>query len=134
MTSLFGAHPLATRFNGLTPDQVFDAVELLGEPCSGRFLILNSFENRVYQLELEDGDAIIGKFYRPGRWSLEAIEEEHDFLFELEEEGLPVSTPLELSDGYTVGTLSGSAEGIHYALYRRIRGRAHAEPDACLLT
>jgi Ser/Thr protein kinase RdoA (MazF antagonist) len=129
VSSLFGEHPLASRFNELTPEEVFNSVESLGQTCSGRFIILNSFENRVYQLELESGDSIIGKFYRPGRWTLESIEEEHDFIFELRDEELPVCAPLELPDGYTVGTLTGSADGIHYALFPKVRGRSLNEPN-----
>ena len=70
--SLFGDHPLASQFEALHPEDVLDAVETPERRCTGRFLVLNSYENRVYQLELEDESYIVGKFYRPGRWSPEA--------------------------------------------------------------
>jgi Ser/Thr protein kinase RdoA (MazF antagonist) len=56
---------------------------------------LNSYENRVYQVGIEDAPPIFAKFYRPGRWSDEAIHEEHDFSLELAEAELPVVAPLE---------------------------------------
>ena len=83
MDQPFGAHPLAGKFNDLTPENVLDAVEAEGRRCTGRFIILNSYENRVYQLELDDETMVVGKFYRPGRWSKEAILAEHQFLKEL---------------------------------------------------
>jgi len=123
----FEHHPLADQFNRLTPEQVLDAVEVGGRRCTGRFMALNSYENRVYQLELEgDGDeldTVVGKFYRPGRWSREAIGEEHAFLAELAELEIPVASPLELEHGETIGEV----EGILYALFPRIRGRAPQE-------
>jgi len=117
-------HPLAKRFNRLTPEEIFEAVEAGARRCTGRFIILNSFENRVYQLELDDGSMVVGKFYRPGRWSQAAILDEHRFLFELAEDEIPVSTPLELSKGQTIGEV----EGIYYALFKRVGGRAPDEP------
>ena len=126
--SRLGDHPLAARFKNLGPSQVLDAVEAIGVQCTGRFSILNSLENRVYQLEVEEADQIVAKFYRPGRWSLEALEDEHDFLFELADAGIPVGTPIVLDDGYSIGTLDGEAAGIHYALFKRIRGRSLDEP------
>jgi len=123
------SHPLADRFNSLTPDQVLDAVEAGGRRCTGRFMILNSYENRVYQLELDDGRMVVGKFYRPGRWELAAIQAEHDFLAELGEEEIPVSEPVDLGDGRTIGEI----DGILYALFDRIGGRAPEEPSDELL-
>lgn len=125
----FGEHPLAGRFNHLTPDHVFDAVEVGGERCTGRFIVLNSYENRVYQLELDDGRMVVGKFYRPGRWSREALLDEHRFLFELEEAEVPVAVPMRLAGDETVGDLGGEVAGIHYALFRRVGGRAPDELD-----
>ncbi len=122
-------HPLAERFNSLIPDQVLDAVEAGGRRCTGRFMILNSYENRVYQLELDDGRMVVGKFYRPGRWDRAAIQAEHDFLAELAEEEIPVSAPVDLGDGQTIGEV----EGILYALFDRVGGRAPEEPSDELL-
>ena len=116
-------HPLAEQFRRLTPDDVFDAVEVGGRRCTGRFIILNSYENRVYQLELDDGTMVVGKFYRPGRWSRETIEDEHRFLRELADEELPVVAPLHLD----TGTSLGEVQGILYALFPRVGGRAPEE-------
>lgn len=124
MSDPFEAHPLAEQFNHLTPDQVTAAAETGGRRCTGRFTVLNSYENRVFELGLEDGDAIIGKFYRPGRWSLDALDDEHDFLYALDDAEVPVSLPIGLDEeGTTIGTLTGEAAGIHYALFHKIRGR-----------
>jgi Ser/Thr protein kinase RdoA (MazF antagonist) len=119
MDQPFGAHPLAGKFNDLTPENVLDAVEAEGRRCTGRFIILNSYENRVYQLELDDETMVVGKFYRPGRWSKEAILAEHQFLKELEEVEIPVATPIDLGDGETIGTV----DGIYYSLFPRKGGR-----------
>ena len=81
-------------FAQLTPDYVLQAVEAQGFETDGRMLALNSYENRVYQVGLEDTDPVIVKFYRPNRWSIEQIQEEHDFIFELASHELPVVTPL----------------------------------------
>ena len=123
MDQLLENHPLAGLFNRLMPEQVMDAVEVGGLRCSGRFIALNSYENRVYQLELDDETMVVGKFYRPGRWSREAIQAEHDLLAELAELEIPVASPLELSPGQTIGEV----EGILYALFPRVGGRAPEE-------
>lgn len=122
-STTFEQHPLADQFHRLTPDDVFDAVELGGQRCTGRFIILNSYENRVYQLELEDGTMVVGKFYRPGRWSREAILQEHAFIAELAADELPVVPPLELEPGSTVGEV----QGILFSLFPRVGGRAPEE-------
>ena len=78
----------------LQPDDILTAMEELGFHCDGRFLALNSYENRVYQIGIEDGQPIVTKFYRPGRWSDEAILEEHSFSVELADADIPVVAPL----------------------------------------
>ena len=128
MSLLYGEHALADRFHALTPEAVLSAVESQGRRCTGRFITLNSYENRVYQLELDDESMVVGKFYRPGRWSVEAIQDEHDFIFELADDEIPACAPMELSDGFTIGTLHGDGAGIHYALFPRIGGRCVDEP------
>ena len=85
----------------LRPEDIMDAVESVGYRCDGRLLALNSYENRVYQIGLEEGANIVAKFYRPGRWSDDAIFEEHEFSAELAEDEIPVLAPLE-SDGETL--------------------------------
>lgn len=86
-------HPYAA----LTPDTVLDALEGVGLRCDGRLLALNSYENRVYQVGQEEGAPVVAKFYRPDRWSDDAILEEHDFTRELAEREIPVVAPLDIS-------------------------------------
>lgn len=88
-------------YNGLNPDLVLDAVESLSLRADGRLLALNSFENRVYQIGIENALPIIAKFYRPGRWSDVQILEEHAFAIELAEREIPVSAPM-LINGATL--------------------------------
>jgi Ser/Thr protein kinase RdoA (MazF antagonist) len=97
-----------------------------GRRATGRALALNSLENRVYDVELEDETRVVAKFYRPGRWSREAILDEHTFLAELAAEELPVVAPIDLGGGATLGA---TAEGILYAVFPRVRGRAPEELD-----
>lgn len=123
MSTLFEESTLTEVFRRLTPEHVIEAVEVEGRRCTGRVLPLNSYENRVYQFELEDGSSIVGKFYRPHRWSQQAILEEHSFLNELAEAEIPVSCPLELPTGSTLGKV----QGILYALFPRVRGRIPQE-------
>ena len=83
-------------FAGLQPDDVLDSLEALGFVCDGRLLALNSYENRVYRVGIENGPALVAKFYRPGRWDDAAILEEHAFSSELAELDIPVVAPLEI--------------------------------------
>ena len=80
------ADPASHPYSKLTPDLVMDAVESTGLRCDARILQLNSYENRVYQIGIEDDEPVIGKFYRHNRWSDEQILEEHNFTLELVEE------------------------------------------------
>ena len=107
-------------FAGLTPDCVMNAVDAAGFRCDGRLLALNSYENRVYQVGVEDGPPLVAKFYRPGRWSDAAIREEHGFVRELAEHELPVVAALPLADGASLGLFAG----FRYALFPRQGGRA----------
>jgi Ser/Thr protein kinase RdoA (MazF antagonist) len=88
-------------YNALEPDTILQAVESVGHITSGRMLALNSYENRVYRIELETGAPLVAKFYRPDRWSDEAITEEHAFTHELVAEEIPVVAPL-VFDGETL--------------------------------
>lgn len=85
--------PNPTPYADLGPDLVLDAIESVGLPTDGRLLALNSYENRVYQVGIEDGPPVIAKFYRPGRWSDEAILEEHDFTLTLAANEIPAVPP-----------------------------------------
>lgn len=94
MTSSSAA--LAHPYESLTPDVVLDALATLGLYGDGRLQALSSYENRVYQIHLEDRQIVVAKFYRPGRWSTEQILEEHTFSCELVEGEVPAVAPLEL--------------------------------------
>lgn len=90
-------------YQQLNFDRIMQAVESLGYHCDARNLILNSYENRVYQVGVEDNDGnsatpLIAKFYRPNRWSRQAIEEEHDFLTELVQHEIPVVEPIRINN------------------------------------
>jgi len=85
----------------LKPETILAAIDSLGYQTSGRMLALNSYENRVYRCELETGGALVAKFYRPGRWSDEAIAEEHQFALELIEQEIPVVAPI-IKNGITL--------------------------------
>lgn len=86
-------HVTTHPFHRLTPDFIMDAVESQGFRCDCRNLALNSYENRVYQVGIEDGKPLIAKFYRPGRWNDQQISEEHDLTLELAGHELPVVAP-----------------------------------------
>ncbi len=91
-------HPAAPRqYDDLTPQHVLDSLDAVGFRGDGRILQLNSYENRVFQLFLEDGRAVVTKFYRPARWSDEQILEEHAFALQLTAAEVPVVPPLVLS-------------------------------------
>jgi Ser/Thr protein kinase RdoA (MazF antagonist) len=108
-----------TPYARLSPDAVLAAVEAAGIHADGRLLALNSFENRVYQVGVEDGTPLVAKFYRGGRWSDAAIEEEHAFALELAAAELPVVAPLRMG----ASTLQ-HFEHFRFALYPRQGGRA----------
>jgi len=100
-------------FYALTPHSVLDAVEEAGFDPLGVCSPMNSLENRVYRISLDQDKAVVAKFYRPGRWTKAQIEEEHRFLEELEEDELPVAAPLTLSSGSTLNQIGD----IYYAIW-----------------
>jgi len=110
----------AAPYAGLTPDLVLDALDAVGLRGDGRLLALNSYENRVYQVWMEDGPPVVVKFYRPGRWTDAAILEEHGFVRELAEEELPVVDAMALDGGRTLLEF----RGFRFAVYPRRGGRA----------
>ena len=110
-------------FLALTPDRVLDGVEAAGLRCTGLCYPLNSFENRVYEVELDDGSRVIAKFYRPGRWTAEQILEEHQFLTDLQADEVPVCEVRPFPDG---STLKRQGD-IYYTLADRRGGRAPDE-------
>jgi Ser/Thr protein kinase RdoA (MazF antagonist) len=87
-------NPMPTAYSQLTPDTVLEALDAVGLRGDGRILQLNSYENRVFRLMLEDGGAVVAKFYRPGRWSDAQIHEEHVFTLELAAAEVAVMAPL----------------------------------------
>ena len=93
-------------FESLTPDVVLDALDSVGLRGDGRLTALSSYENRVYQVQLEDGGAVVAKFYRPERWSQAQILEEHNFAQELMDAEIPVIGPLHLN-GATLHPFGG---------------------------
>jgi len=107
-------------FEVLTPEFILDAVESQGFISDGRIFPLNSYENRVYQVGIEEADPVIVKFYRPDRWSAEQIQEEHDFTFELEAHELPVVTPIRGAQGASVHQY----QNFSFAIYPRKGGHA----------
>ena len=125
-------------FYALTPDRILDAIENAGYRCTGRCLALNSMENRVYEVEIvldhepksPSERFVVAKFYRPGRWTREQILEEHDFLLDLEQAGLPVVAPWDVDDdGGTLAELTDAK--IFYAIFPKRGGRIPDEvtPD-----
>jgi len=106
-------------FAGLGPERILDAVESLGFRCSGALQALNSYENRVWQIGIDEAPPLVAKFYRPGRWSDAQIAEEHAFTAEMAAEELPVVTP-RVIDGKTLFTHGG----FRFALFPRQGGRA----------
>jgi len=107
-------------FETLHPEVVLSAVEeALGMYVSNLCRPMNSYINRVFELADEDGEGLIAKFYRPSRWSRQALQEEHDYLLELERAEVPVIAPLPLADGTTLGK-TGS---VHFAVFPKKWGR-----------
>lgn len=117
----------AGNFYGLGPEQVLDAVESsAGLATTGLCYPLNSLENRVYEIELDGGDRIVGKFYRPGRWSRQTIAEEVRVLYGLRDNEIPVCAPLTLQNDETIAE---TQDGIFFVLYPKTGGRSPDELD-----
>ncbi|MCG2586172.1 serine/threonine protein kinase [Massilia sp. TS11] len=117
-------HPFAR----LGPDMVLDALASLGLYGDGRLLALNSYENRVYLVNMEEGPPLVLKFYRPGRWSADAILEEHAFVEELAAAEVPVVAPQRLH-----GRTLHPFEGFQFAVFPRRGGRAPELDDPATL-
>jgi len=114
-------------FDHLTPQAVLDALDACGLRGDGRLLQLNSYENRVFQAMLEDGGAVVAKFYRPGRWTDAQIAEEHAFAAELAAAEVPVVAPLPLQGtaaGGTLTTVAVDGQPFRVAVYPRRAGQA----------
>ncbi len=118
-------------FYELSPDVVLSAIDHLGFKTNGRLMTLNSLENRVYDLEIDNHEQfnlkntfIVTKFYRPGRWTKEQIQEEHDFLFELEEAEIPVVTPLKINNE---SLFLDESSNLYFSVFPKYGGRAPDE-------
>ena len=104
-------------FENLGPETILAALESVGFEPNGSLLALNSYENRVYQAQTESLEFYVAKFYRPERWTYEAIEEEHDFSYELLDSDISVVAPMEI-DGSTIFDFAG----YHFAIFPRQGG------------
>jgi Ser/Thr protein kinase RdoA (MazF antagonist) len=116
----------ASDFDHLQPQVILNAIERAGFHGTGEYSQLNSYENLVFDIRLEINrtaidpvDRVIAKFYRPNRWSPEAIRDEHEFLADLQREGIPAIAPMQLKNGQTTLT----HEGYQLALFPRVVGR-----------
>ena len=110
-------------FAGLRPERILDAIESVGYRCDGALMALNSYENRVWQIGIEDSAPVVAKFYRPGRWSDAQIAEEHAFTAAMAADELPVVTPLSIA-----GKTLFSHGGFRFSVFPRQGGRA---PEFC---
>jgi Ser/Thr protein kinase RdoA (MazF antagonist) len=111
--------PDQLSFAALSPEMVLDALASVGVEEDGRLLVLNSYENRVYQVGRDEAEPVVVKFYRPHRWSDVAILEEHAFVDELMQQEIPVVAPL-VFDGETLCHY----QGFRFAVFPRQGGRA----------
>ncbi len=105
-------------FSGLEPDTILNALEVCGIFPQTGLLALNSYENRVYQFQADDGQRMVVKFYRPSRWTDAQIQEEHDFALELADADIPMVPPM-IIDGKTLH----HAEGFRFAVFPSVGGR-----------
>lgn len=114
---------MTDNFFNLDPENVLLASERAGFVPTGQFTQLNSYENRVFDLKMESSENIIAKFYRPQRWTLQSIQEEHAFLNELNAEDIPCLEPLLLKNGKTII----EHNGIYVSFFPKFRGRMPQE-------
>jgi len=132
--------PSDTSFGDLTPEFMLDALDAAGLYGDGRMLQLNSYENRVLQLHLEDGRVAVAKFYRPGRWSDAQILEEHTFAADLSDAEVPIAAPWHLQSQDAGLRLSGTPPTLasigpqRFAVAARQGGRAPELEDPEVLT
>jgi len=118
-THMQNAEDILTPYYRLDPEVLIRVVESTGLPCDGRLLALNSYENRVYQVGIEDAKPLITKVYRPGRWTDEQILEEHAFALEIADAEIPLIPPLEIN-----GQTLHEHDGFRFAMFERRGGHA----------
>lgn len=121
-------HSPPRNFSTLSPERVLGALESLGFHSDGRLLALNSYENRVFQIGMDEGAPLVAKFYRPGRWTDAAILEEHAFVRQLVEREVPVVPPLTPKGGSL-----HCFDGFRFAVFPRQGGRAPELEDPRIL-
>ncbi len=114
---------MISSFFNLDPESVLKTCENAGFQPTGLFTQLNSYENRVFDIQLEGSENIIAKFYRPERWTPNAILEEHHFLKELNEAEIPSLNPIKLQNNSTLI----DSNGISVAFFPKFRGRMPQE-------
>lgn len=136
MTNSLFQSDLERPFEHLLPHVMIEAVRAQGFRPTGALRPFNSYENRVYEFPLEDEESIVVKFYRPGRWSLAALIDEHRFVHALSEHDVPVVCPLSLQEALPqiktlaeISSLRDDATGarMFYAIYPKFRGREKDE-------
>ena len=120
--------PAAPPYAALVPDTVLDALEGIGLRPDGRLLALNSYENRVYQVWMEEGPPLVAKFYRPNRWSDAAILEEHRFTAQLAEREVPAVPPLPIG-----GATLHRGAGYRFSVFPKRGGRPPELEDGQVL-
>lgn len=107
-------------FDILTPEVMISAVETaLATPMTGLAIAMPSYINRVYEVQTQEGERLIAKFYRPGRWSLETLQDEHQFMLDCFSEEIPLVPPMKLADGNTLN----ESDGIYFAVFEKKAGR-----------
>lgn len=121
-----------SSFYQLNPESVMNAAEKAGFQVTGEFTQLNSYENRVFDIRLEtmgtnEADRIIAKFYRPGRWSLATIQDEHDFLFDLAKEGIKAVPPLHIKNAINQQSSIIEFAGLYVSFFPKIKARMPEE-------
>ncbi len=126
MTDMNDLNP--TPYADLSPDLILDAVESIGLPTDGHLLALNSYENRVYKVGIDEAEPVIAKFYRPDRWSDAAILEEHAFTLDLADAEIPAVPPFA-----TLGRTLHVHRGYRFSLSPRYGGRSPELDDARVL-
>lgn len=107
------------QFYNLDPNLILATAEKNNFSVTGELIQLNSYENRVFDIKLEDKRSIIAKFYRPGRWNSATLLDEHNFIRELKNEAIEVAAPLLLKNNSTLDI----ADGIYYTFFEKVRGR-----------
>lgn len=107
------------NFYNLDPNLILATAEKNGFAVTGEMVQLNSYENRVFDLRLEDKTSIIAKFYRPNRWNEKTLLDEHNFISELKSEAIEVAPALKLKNNSTVDV----ADGIYFTFFEKVRGR-----------